>query len=38
MARGVNIDGVLVTWGDRLFYPGNLALEMARQLAKAIPR
>lgn len=23
MATGVNIDGVLVTWGDRLFYPGN---------------
>lgn len=23
MTRGVNIDGVLVTWGDRLFYPGN---------------
>lgn len=23
MAKGVNIDGLLVTWGDRLFYPGN---------------
>jgi hypothetical protein len=23
MTTGVNIDGVLVTWGDRLFYPGN---------------
>lgn len=23
MERGVNIDGVLVTWGDRLFYPSN---------------
>lgn len=23
MTHGVNIDGVLVTWGDRLFYPGN---------------
>lgn len=23
MATGVNIDDVLVTWGDRLFYPGN---------------
>ena len=23
MERGVNIDGVLVTWGDRLFYLGN---------------
>ncbi|WP_457324851.1 relaxase/mobilization nuclease domain-containing protein, partial [Roseateles sp. P5_E11] len=23
MAKGMNIDGVLVTWGDRFFYPGN---------------
>lgn len=23
MTRGLNVDGVLVTWGDRLFYPGN---------------
>jgi hypothetical protein len=23
MERGVNIDGILVTWGDRLFYPSN---------------
>jgi hypothetical protein len=23
MTQGVNIDGILVTWGDRLFYPGN---------------
>jgi len=23
MERGVNIDGVLVTWGDRLFYPSS---------------
>lgn len=23
MARGLNIDGVLVSWGDRLFYPDN---------------
>jgi hypothetical protein len=23
MERGVNIDGILVTWGDRLFYPNN---------------
>jgi hypothetical protein len=23
MKQGVNIDGVLVTWGDRLFYPAN---------------
>ncbi|MFG6458618.1 relaxase/mobilization nuclease domain-containing protein [Pelomonas nitida] len=27
MERGVNIDGVLVTWGDRLFYPGNRMLK-----------
>jgi len=27
MARGVNIDGLLVTWGDRLFYPGNRIVE-----------
>lgn len=27
MPRGVNIDGVLVTWGDRLFYPGNRAVK-----------
>lgn len=27
MARGVNIDGVLVTWGDRLFYPGNRTVK-----------
>lgn len=29
MPRGVNIDGVLVTWGDRLFYPGNRAVKGA---------
>lgn len=23
MANGPDIDGVLITWGDRLFYPGN---------------
>ena len=23
MTQGMNIDGALVTWGDRLFYPGN---------------
>ncbi len=27
MARGVSIDGVLVTWGDRLFYPGNRMIK-----------
>ncbi|WP_422016672.1 relaxase/mobilization nuclease domain-containing protein [Roseateles sp.] len=29
MAQGVNIDGVLVTWGDRLFYPGNRVVKGA---------
>ncbi|MGM9484881.1 relaxase/mobilization nuclease domain-containing protein [Roseateles sp. NT4] len=29
MAKGVNIDGVLVTWGDRLFYPGNRMVKGA---------
>ncbi|MFG6433045.1 relaxase/mobilization nuclease domain-containing protein [Roseateles sp. LYH14W] len=29
MAQGVNIDGVLVTWGDRLFYPGNRIVKGA---------
>lgn len=29
MATGVNIDGVLVTWGDRLFYPGNRMVKGA---------
>jgi hypothetical protein len=23
MAQAPNIDGVLLQWGDRLFYPGN---------------
>ena len=31
MAKGVNIDGVLVTWGDRLFYPGLRARKDAPQ-------
>jgi hypothetical protein len=30
MAQSPNIDGILVTWGDRLFYPGN-------RVAKATP-
>jgi hypothetical protein len=30
MAQPPNIDGVLITWGDRLFYPGN-------RIAKANP-
>lgn len=46
MAQLPNIDGVLITWGDRLFYPGNrvvkvkpqprLSGEAARQRAAAI--
>ncbi len=46
MAEPPNIDGVLITWGDRLFYPGNrvvkvkpsprLSSEAARQRAAAI--
>jgi Relaxase/Mobilisation nuclease domain len=46
MTRPPNIDGVLITWGDRLFYPGNrvvkvmppprLSGEAARQRAAAI--
>ncbi len=27
MGKGVNIDGMLVTWGDRLFYPGNRVVK-----------
>jgi hypothetical protein len=48
MAQPPNIDGVLITWGDRLFYPGNrvvkvkpqprLSGEAARQRAAAIRR
>jgi len=46
MSQGPSIDGVLITWGDRLFYPGNrvvkvrpqpnLGGEAARQRAAAI--
>jgi hypothetical protein len=46
MAYAPNIDGVLITWGDRLFYPGNrivkvkpqpkLNSDAARQRAAAI--
>ena len=31
MAQPPNIDGMLITWGDRLFYPGN-------RVAKASPQ
>ena len=46
MSRAPNIDGVLITWGDRLFYPGNRVVkakpqpkpngDSARQRAAAI--
>ncbi len=46
MSQAPNIDGVLITWGDRLFYPGNRVVkvkpqpklngESARQRAAAI--
>lgn len=48
MTQGPNIDGILITWGDRLFYPGNrivkgksqprLSGDAARQRAAAIRR
>jgi hypothetical protein len=31
MAQGPNIDGILITWGDRLFYPGNLVVKVKPQ-------
>lgn len=31
MAPPSNIDGVLVTWGDRLFYPGNRVVKVKPQ-------
>jgi hypothetical protein len=27
MPQAPNIDGVLITWGDRLFYPGNRVVK-----------
>lgn len=33
MAQAPNIDGVLITWGDRLFYPGNRIVK-----AKPLPK
>lgn len=48
MAQAPNIDGILITWGDRLFYPGNrivkgkpqprLSGQAAQQRAAAIRR
>lgn len=31
MAQPPNIDGILVTWGDRLFYPGNRLVKVKPQ-------
>ncbi|MDP2406271.1 MAG: conjugal transfer protein TraS [Hydrogenophaga sp.] len=31
MAQTLNIDGVLVQWGDRLFYPGNRVVKVPPQ-------
>lgn len=28
MAQPPNIDGLLITWGDRLFYPGNRVVKV----------
>ena len=28
MAQPPNIDGILITWGDRLFYPGNRVVKV----------
>ncbi len=38
MASSEEIDGVLVTWGDRLFYPGNRIVKDARQARVGGPR
>lgn len=31
MAQAPNIDGILITWGDRLFYPGNRVVRSKPQ-------
>ena len=31
MAQAPNIDGVLIQWGDRLFYPGNRVVKVKPQ-------
>jgi len=31
MPQAPNIDGVLITWGDRLFYPGNRVVKVKPQ-------
>ena len=31
MSQAPNIDGVLIQWGDRLFYPGNRVVKTKPQ-------
>jgi hypothetical protein len=31
MTKGTDIDGILITWGDRLFYPGNRVVKTKPQ-------
>jgi len=31
VAQALNIDGILITWGDRLFYPGNRVVKTKPQ-------
>ena len=31
MSQAPNIDGVLIQWGDRLFYPGNRVVKVSPQ-------
>ena len=31
MDQAPNIDGILITWGDRLFYPGNRVVKVKPQ-------
>jgi hypothetical protein len=31
MAQAPSIDGVLIQWGDRLFYPGNRVVKVKPQ-------
>ena len=31
MSQASNIDGVLITWGDRLFYPSNRIVKVKPQ-------
>ena len=31
MTQGPDVDGILITWGDRLFYPGNRVVRVKPQ-------